>query len=339
VRAERLGFAAAALGGAALLAATPVAATTPAPSAPKARVAVVLQPEGCPPKHTVDLCEGIRRAARRTGVKPRVVAPTYRESLDDFLSLTARQGYEAVVLAGVGFEPAVIRVARRYPHVAFIGLSASRTEAKDPPPNVHGLMLQAREAAFLAGWLAAKLERRRPGHDVVGVVGGFDGPPVTDFVDGFAAGARRAAPGVKVLVDYANEFIDQAACAALARRQIARGAGTVFNVAGGCGLGTMREAAEAGIWAVGVDSDQSFLGPHVLTSVLKHFEAAFTDVFTRVKSHELGRGRDTVLTIRDGAAGLGRVSPRVPRALVSELRRLERQITTGKLRVSGRSAG
>jgi len=339
VRAERLGFAAAALGGAALLAATPVAATTPAPSAPKARVAVVLQPEGCPPKHTVDLCEGIRRAARRTGVKPRVVAPTYRESLDDFLSLTARQGYEAVVLAGVGFEPAVIRVARRYPHVAFIGLSASRTEAKDPPPNVHGLMLQAREAAFLAGWLAATLEQRRPGPDVVGVVGGYEVAPVTDFVDGFVAGAKRAAPHVKVLVDYADDFVDQDKCAALARRQITRGAGTVFNVAGGCGLGTMRAAAQAGIWAVGVDSDQSFLGPHVLTSVLKNYEAGFVDVFEKAKSGKLRTGRDAVLTMRDGAAGLGRISPRVPLPIVTRLHRLEGRIISGTLRVPAPTGG
>jgi basic membrane protein A len=337
--AERLGLAAAALGGAALLAATPVAATTPAPSAPKARVAVVLQPEGCPPKHTVDLCEGIRRAARRTGVRPRVVAPTYRENIGDFLSLTAQQGYQAVVLAGVGFEPAVIRVARRYPNVAFIGLSASRSEAKNPPPNVQGLMLQAREAAYLAGWLAAKLERQRAGPDVVGVVGAFEALPVTDFVDGFAAGARRAAPGVKVLVDYSNEFVDQAACAALARRQIARGAGTVFNVAGGCGLGTMKAAAEAKIWAVGVDSDQSFLGPHVLTSVLKRFEAGFVDVFNRVKTGTLRTGGDTTLTMRDGAAGLGPVSRRVPRPLITQLRRLEGQIRNGTLRVAVAGGG
>jgi basic membrane protein A and related proteins len=158
-------------------------------------VAVVLQADGCPPRHTVDVCEGIRRAARRTGVRPRVVAPTARESLEDFLALTAQQGYEAVVLAGIALEPAVIRVARRYPDVSFILLSTSRAEVKDPPANVQGLVLDARDAAFLAGWLAAKLERRRPGPDVVGVVGGWKVPLVTDFVDGFAAGrgGRRRA--------------------------------------------------------------------------------------------------------------------------------------------------
>jgi basic membrane protein A len=96
----------------------------------------------------------------------------------------------------------------------------------------------------------------------------------------------------------------------------------------------MQAAGDAGIWAIGVDSDQSFLGPHVLTSVLKSFEAGFVDVFNRVKTGTLRTGRDTTLTMRDGAAGLGRISPRVPHDLVTHLRRLQRQIITGKLRVS-----
>jgi basic membrane protein A len=101
----------------------------------------------------------------------------------------------------------------------------------------------------------------------------------------------------------------------------------------------MRAAAQAGIWAVGVDSDQSFLGPHVLTSVLKSYEAGFVDVFEKVKSSKLRTGRDAVLTMRDGAAGLGRISPRVPRALVTQLRRLERRVITGKLRVPPPTGG
>ena len=134
---------------------------------------------------------------------------------------------------------------------------------------------------------------------------------MTDFVDGFAAGARRAAPRVKVLVDYSDDFVDPTKCAALARRQIARGAGIVFNVAGACGLGTMKAAAESGVWAVGVDSDQSSLGPHVLTSVLKRYEAGFVEVFQRVKAGKLPTGRDTTLTMRDGAADSA-ISPRSP---------------------------
>jgi basic membrane lipoprotein Med (substrate-binding protein (PBP1-ABC) superfamily) len=101
----------------------------------------------------------------------------------------------------------------------------------------------------------------------------------------------------------------------------------------------MGAAADARVWAVGVDSDQSFLGPHVLTSVLKRYEAAFGDVFNRVKTGTLRTGRDTTLTMRDGAAGLGRISPRVPRPLVTQLHSLERQLKNGTLRVSVASSG
>ena len=270
---------------------------------------------------------------RLTGVRARVMAPTLSEDIGDFLTLTAQQGYDAVVLAGVYPEPAVVKVMRRYPALPFITLDIPRSELRSPPRNLQGVVIQPHEAAFLAGWLAAKLEPGRTGRDVVGVVGGFKGSPVTDFVEGFAAGARHAVPGVKVLVDYANDFVDPSKCAAVARRQIGRGAGTVFNVAGACGLGTMKAAEEAGVWAVGVDTDQSVLGPHVLTSVLKSFDAGFVEIFRQVKAGRIRRGRDTVLTMRNGAAGLGKISPSVPRTLVLQVEQLRRRIVAGTLRV------
>ena len=214
-------------------------------------------------------------------------------------------------------------------------MDAPRTETPRAPTNVQGVVFRTSEAAYLAGWLAGKLERRRPGRDVVGVVGGLKLPSVDDFVVGFVAGARRAAPGITVLTDYSNDFVDESKCAALARRQIARGAGAVFNVAGECGLGTLAAARAAGVWAVGVDSDQSFLGPHVLTSVLKHYDAGFVEVLRQVRAGRVRTGRDTVLTMRDGAVGLGRISPKVPRSLVTQLDAIRRRIVAGEIVVPG----
>ena len=302
--------------------------------AAKPRVAVVLDPGGCPTRDTLRLCEGIERAVHATGVPVRILSPTYRDDLADFLALLAQQRYDAVVLFGLYYQPAVAAVARRYPTVPFYVMDGPRAHVPGAPSNVQGIVLQAREAAFLAGWLAAELETRRRGPDVLGVVGGVRGVAgVATFVDGFTIGAKRAAPRARVLVSYSNDFIDPTKCAALARRQIAQGAGTIFNVAGACGLGAMRAAADAGVWAVGVDTDQAFLGRHVLTSVLKSFEAGFTEVLTQVKTGRLRGGRDTTLTMRDGAAGLGKISARVPPALVAQLKELERRIVTGRLRV------
>ena len=298
----------------------------------------MLDPGGCAGENTLRLCEQIRNALSHSTVRGRVVAPTFRENLADTLALLARQGYKAVTIWGLHADPPVAAVARRYPDVRFAVIDGSRAEVPNAPPNIQGIVLRTREAAFLAGWLAAKLEARRPGRDTVGVVGGIAIPQVTEFVHGFVAGAKRATPRVKVLVDYSDDFLDASKCAALARRQIARGAGVVFNVAGGCGLGTMKAAADAGVWAVGVDSDQSSLGPHVLTSVLKSFEAGFAEVLRQVEAKRVRTGRDTVLTMRDGAAGLGRISPKVPRSLAAQVEELRRRIVAGTVRVPGIAA-
>jgi basic membrane protein A len=303
-------------------------------SAPPTRVIVVTD-GGCSSVSPLRLCEGLRAAMRRTGTTARVVAPTYRENVGDFLRLIARQGYERVILFSLYFLPDVGAVMRQHPDVRFTIIDGSSKDVAGRPPNVQGVVFRTSEAAYLAGWLAGKLEQRRAGPDVVGVVGGLRVPAVRDFVIGFAAGARRASPGITVLESYSNDFLDPTKCGALARRQIARGAGAVFNVAGRCGLGTLEAAKNAGAWGIGVDSDQAFLGPHILTSVLKRFEAGFETILRQVGDRRFSPGRDTILTMSDRAVGLGRISPRVPRTLLAELESLRRRIVSGEIRVPG----
>ena len=55
----------------------------------------------------------------------------------------------------------------------------------------------------------------------------------------------------------------------------------------------------------------------------------------QVEEGRVLRGRDTHLTMGDGAVGLGRVSPKVPRALLAQLEDLRRQIVAGRIRVPG----
>ncbi len=133
--------------------------------------------------------------------------------------------------------------------------------------------------------------------------------------------------------EYSNDFVDPTKCEAIARSQIARGAGAVFNVAGACGLGTLRAAQAAGVWGIGVDTDQSFLGPHILTSVTKGYEAGYAELLRQVRLGKIRAGRTTVLTLRDGGAGLGRISPKVPASLRAQLARVRERILSGEIRV------
>jgi basic membrane protein A len=323
--------------GVALLAASAAAGGAHHASKPARQPRVVLLDNpgaGCSPANEPYYCGPFRRAARLTGVSGRLVSLTLREDPGDTLELIARQGHD-LVIAGALYTEALGEAAPRVPKARFAIIDWSLAGVPGRPRNVQGVVFRASEAAYLAGWLAGRLERRRQGRDVVGVVAGIEAPPVLEFVIGFRAGARRASPGIRVLTGYSRDFSDPAKCEAIARNQIARGAGAVFDVAGACGLGALEAAREGGVWGIGVDYDQSSLGRHILTSVVKRYDAAFLTLFRQVKAGRIPTGRDTVLTLRENGVGLGRISPRVPASLRTGIDRLRRRIVAGEIRVPG----
>ena len=164
-------------------------------------------------------------------------------------------------------------------------------------------------------------------------MGGLPIPPVQEFIKGFREGALRADPGITVLAGYSHDFADPNACDAVASDQIARGAGVIFNVAGSCGLGALAAAKRAGVWGIGVDTDQSFLGPYILTSVMKRYDTGFLRLFRQLRAGTLRGGGTTVLTLRNGGAALGPISPKVPAALRAELDQLRQRIEDGRLTI------
>jgi basic membrane protein A and related proteins len=281
------------------------------------------------------LCNGFLLAVRRTGADGQVITPSRRENPVDALGLVARQRYDLVIVFGFDYYVALGEVARREPEARFAIMDAPLAYIPGRPRNVEGVVFRTSEAAYLAGWLAGRLERRSPGRDAVGVVAGVRLPSVDDYVIGFRAGVQRASPGTQVFVEYSGDFLDATKCAAIARRQIARGAGVVFHVASGCGRGALEAAKEAGVWGIGVDTDQSFLGPHILTSVVKRYGAGFLRLLRQARAGRIPTGRDTVLTLQDAAVGLGKINRRVPASLRSELERLKLRVARGEIRVPG----
>jgi basic membrane protein A len=279
-------------------------------------------------------CEPFVRAARRTGARARIVPPDAREDIAGTLSLLARQGHDLIV-TDFQFPRELGRVAPRFPRVRFALFDAPLLLVDGTPRNVAAVVIRPNEAAYLAGWLAARMERSRRGPDVVGVVGGEAIPPVQDFVLGFRAGALAASPRATVLVGYSNDFTDPTRCAAVARRQIARGAGVVFDVAGGCGPGTLAAAKAAGVWAIGVDEDRAGVGPHILTSVVKRYDRAMAFLMRGAASGRLALGRTTAIGLRAGGAELGRISRRVPAGVLAGLAAVRARVVSGRVRVPG----
>ena len=105
----------------------------------------------------------------------------------------------------------------------------------------------------------------------------------------------------------------------------------IFQVAGGCGLGALEAAKQKDVWGIGVDADQSFLGPHILTSAVKRVDSA---VFLAIKSVKDGKfkGGNVTYGLKDNGVALGKVSPRVPKSDVAKVQKIRADIIAGKIK-------
>ena len=267
------------------------------------------------------------------GVQARTIAADPAQGSLGAFRYLAQKRYVLILTFGFRLTDDLDRAARLFPDRRFAIVDASVRDLKHHPPNVHGGQFRTEQGGYLAGYLAALLERRRPGRDVIGSVGAYRIPTVDAFIAGYQAGAKKADPGITVLNGYANNFFVTSKCRAVALGQIARGAGAIFQVADFCGRGALAAAKEKGAWGIGVDVDQASLGPHILTSVVKRLDVAVFDTVEAFQDGKLRFGADSVFDLANGGVGLGKISPRVPRDLVASLEPIRRQIAAGAIRV------
>jgi basic membrane protein A and related proteins len=276
--------------------------------------------------------EGLKRAGRELGIQTRVVESASSADYVPNHTALARQGYDLIIGVGFAQGDAVDTAAKQFPNTKFAIVDVDQTTLKGKPKNVVGLLFKEQEAGYLAGYLAG-LEAKRENANTIGSVGGYKEPPVDRFIAGYQAGAKEAMPGIQTLNGYSSDWDDQAKCKEIALSQIARGAKIVFQVAGGCGLGALSAAKEKNVWGIGVDADQSFLGPHVLTSAQKRVdEAVFRTIRTVVDGNWRGGLNVTFGLAQDGVA-LGKISPKVPQDDIRALEDIERRLRQGEITV------
>jgi basic membrane protein A and related proteins len=276
--------------------------------------------------------DGFIRAVEALGVEGRVLQVAPNQDATGALSLLARQKYDLIIM-GVPDPEALLAVARDFPGTRFLVPDLSVRSLSRRPKNVQGTVFRAEEAGYLAGYLAALMEKRRPGRDVIASVGGYKFPGVDRWIVGYRLGAKRADPGIVTLNAYSNNFSNPTKCRTVALGQIAKGAGAVLNVAGGCGFGALEAAKEKGVWGIGVDVDQSFFGRHILTSAVSRVDVGVFAAIRRLVRGSFTTGGDTVFDLGNGGVGLGKVSPEVPASVRRQVDRVRRQIIAGKIRV------
>jgi basic membrane protein A and related proteins len=282
--------------------------------------------------------KGLQDAKKKFGVQGRVfISKSDRDYIPN-LSTAARQGYNLVISVGFLMGDATAAVAKRFPKTKFaiIDNSGASKDLKGKPTNVRGLLFKEQEAGYLVGYLAARQVVAKPfnGQTKLGAVGGLKIPPVDRFIAGYYAGAKKASAKVSVTHAYSQDFVDQAKCKEHALSQIAGGAGVVFQVAGQCGLGVLSAAKEKGVFGIGVDADQGYLGAHVMTSATKKVDVAvFKSIEAARKSGANFRTNfNAIFTVANGGVGYGKISARISPALKTAVENIRKQIASGKIK-------
>jgi len=275
--------------------------------------------------------QGLKRAQRELGIDGAVYQSPSAQAYIPNLAQAARKGAALVISVGFDQANAVAAAAKQFPKTHFAIIDVDQATLTGKPKNVEGLIFKEQEVGYLAGYLAGLVEKQQGGQGTIGSVGGQKQPPVDRYIAGYRAGAQAADPGIKLLNAYSQDWVDQAKCKQAALDQIAAGASIVFQVAGGCGLGALDAAKEKGVWGIGVDADQSYLGKEVLTSAMKRVDVSVYATIQQVVAGHFAGGTNAVFSLKNDGVGLGKISPKVSKSDVQKLQQIAKDVAAGKI--------
>ena len=282
---------------------------------------------------------GLNKAKKQLGITTISLQSNSTSDYSPNFNTAIRKGSKLVIAAGFLLAPAEATYAKQFPNVHFAITDYtvhtdpfSNKKGKVLYKNVEGLTYAANESGCLVGVLAAKMAAK-DGGNTIGAVGGLKIPPVDIWIAGYKYCAQKAVPGTKVLIQYSQDFSATDKCKTVATNEISQGAKVVFQVAGGCGLGVLKAADDAGVWGIGVDVDQYKLGKRVLTSGVKRVDNGIIAVAKQEQQGKFKGGTDLVFNLKNGGMGVGKINPSVPASYIKLMNSYKAKIISGKLKV------
>ena len=274
---------------------------------------------------------GFRKAAAKYHA---TAIPLVSKSSSDYspnFNTAIRKGAKLVVAAGYLLAPTMKTYSKKFPNVNFAITDDSYKDAGGGK-NVQGLTYATEQGGCLVGVLAAKMAQKLGGN-AIGAVGGIKIPPVDSYIAGYKFCAAKAVPGMKVIVQYSNDFDAQDKCQTVAQNEIGQGAKVLFQVAGGCGIGALKAADSAGLWGIGVDADEYNDAGHILTSAIKKTDVGVYDAVSAAATGKFRGGTDLLLNLKNNGVGVGKINPSVSKAWITLMNSFKAKIIAGKLKV------
>jgi basic membrane protein A and related proteins len=243
--------------------------------------------------------KGVQQAQEELGALVQYIETTDVKDSSKNIATFANENYDVVVTVGFNLRDATREAAEMYPDVKFIGVDQDQFEG--PMKNVAGLVFPEDQAGFLVGALAAMMSETHK----VGAVCATDAvPPVWRLGEGYRAGAAYAdeltGTTTDVLVVYHSDvgfdttFVDPDWGEASANAMMKEGVDVLFGCGSITGNGAIIAAAQAGLYAIGVDTDQYLTlpeaAPRMLSSATKLITPGVFELIKRAREGNFPSG-------------------------------------------------
>ncbi len=284
---------------------------------------------------------GRLRAIRELNVDIDYAEPMNEKDIEKFQRDFAKKGvYKVIICIGYSQKPGLLKVAKEFPDQKF----AIIDEVVDLP-NVSSFLFKEEEGSFLCGVLAGLLVKDKGG--TIGFIGGMDIPLIQKFYSGYKQGAEYANPEVKILKDFVGSWNDAKIAKKLAHEQYNKGAEVIYIACGAGSLGVIEAAKERENYAIGIDSDQDYLGcadpekPEpptcCITSMMKCVDVAVYNIIESYIDGTLKGGEVIKLGLAVGGVGLSRMKytslDDVPKEMRDEIKIAREKIRNGEIEV------
>ena len=274
--------------------------------------------------------EGLQRAQKELGIEVRYVESKTDADYATNIETLIDDDYDLIICIGYQLADALKTQAEANPDKKFAIVDDASIELD----NVACLMFEQAQASYLVGYIAGKTTQT----NTTGFVIGMATDVMNEFGYGYLAGVKDANADAKILQNNVNSFADTGAGKTAANNMVANNADVIFHAAGGTGLGVIDAAKEAGIWAIGVDSDQSKVAPKtILTSAMKRVDNAVYDEAKAVLEGNYKAGAKTY-TLEDGGVDIAPTTDNLSKELLEEVEGVKAKIVSGEVKVPNNKA-
>lgn len=236
------------------------------------------------------------------------------------------EDYDLIISVGYQLANATREAAQANPDQKF-AIIDDATNAD--LPNVACLMFAQEQCSYLVGIVAGTMTKT----GTVGYVQGMVSESMNLFGIGFISGVKAANPDAKVLQYNANAFGDLAAGSAAATDMVTNGADIIYQAAGGTGIGVINACADNGIYAIGVDYDQSYIAPEtVITSAMKRVDKGVQEICKDLKADKFAAGLHTY-SLADGGVDIAPTTTLLTPEALAAVEQAKKDILDGKVTV------